>query len=303
MNSDQQIVECVPNFSEGRRPEVIAEIVAAIQDAANVRVLDHELDADHHRAVVTFAGNLKDVSASAFAGVAKAKELIDLREHKGEHPRMGATDVLPFVPVSGVSMEECVGAATAVARQIGEKLEIPTYLYEEAATRPERKNLAKVRKGQFEGLSELIGTDPDRDPDFGPRRIHPTAGATAVGARFFLIAYNINLDSNDIELAKRIGKTIRERDGGFPCVKAMGFEVDGRGQVSMNLTNYRITPILTVFEEVERLANEAGVKVLESELIGLAPREALPPQTVERIQLAGFDPSKQILEELLEQAN
>jgi glutamate formiminotransferase len=242
------------------------------------------------------------VERAAFAAVQAARERIDLRNHRGEHPRMGATDVLPLVPVQDLSMQDCVDAARRLGRRIGEELQIPVFLYEEAATRPERRNLAFVRQGQFEGLAELIGKDPERDPDFGPRHIHPTAGATAVGARFFLIAYNINLKSDDVQLAKRIAKAIRERDGGFPCVKAMGFFLADRkvAQVSMNLTNFRVTPIVKVYEEVERLAAEQGIEVLESELVGLAPREALPDATVARIRLTGFDPRQQVLEQLLE---
>jgi glutamate formiminotransferase len=296
-----EIVECVPNFSEGRKPEVLDAIVAAATAAGGVKVLDREMDANHHRAVLTFAGSIRDVERAAFAAVAAARERIDLNRHQGEHPRMGATDVLPFVPVRGTSMEACVALARRVGRRIGEELAIPVFFYEEAATRPERRNLADVRAGEFEGLRDRIGKDPTRAPDFGPAHIHPTAGATAVGARFFLVAYNVNLASDDVKLAKSIAKRIRERDGGMKCVKALGFFLEDKklAQVSMNLTNYQVTSIERVFGEIERLAREAGVAVKESELVGLAPRAALPDGVAARVQLAGFDPRKQILEELL----
>ena len=297
----REIVECVPNFSEGRRADVVDAIVEAIRDAGAVKVLDREMDASHHRAVVTFAGPIPEVEKAAFAGAARARERIDLNRHQGEHPRMGATDVLPFVPVRGTTMEACVALARRVGRRIGAELEIPVFLYEEAATRPERRNLADVRSGEFEGLRERIGKDPARHPDFGPPRIHPTAGATAVGARFFLIAFNVNLASEDVKLAKSIAKQIRERDGGLRCVKALDFFLEERkvAQVSMNLTNYSVMPIEKAFAEIERLARAAGVGILESELVGLAPRAALPDGAAERVKLAGFDPRRQILEELL----
>ena len=297
-----EIIECVPNFSEGKRPEVIDAIVAAALAAGAVKLLDREMDANHNRAVLTFAGTIKEVEKAAFACVAAARERIDLNGHKGEHPRMGATDVVPFVPVRGASMEACVALARRVGRRIGEDLAIPVFFYEEAATRPERRNLADVRSGQFEGLRDLIGKDPARHPDFGPPKIHPTAGAVAVGARFFLVAYNVNLQSPDVKLAKSIAKQIREKDGGLKSVKAMGFELADRNlaQVSMNLTNYTVTSIEKVYVEIERLARAAGVEILESELIGLAPRAALPGGVPQRVKLAGFDPRKQILEELLE---
>ena len=260
------------------------------------------MDANHHRAVLTFAGTIPAVEQAAFAAVARAKSLIDLTKHKGEHPRMGATDVLPFVPVRGTTMEACVALARRVGRRIGTELEIPVFFYEEAATRPERRNLADVRNGEFEGLRDLIGKDPARHPDFGPPRIHPTAGAIAVGARSFLVAYNVNLASEDLKLAKSIAKQIRERDGGMKCVKALGFFLEDRklAQVSMNLTNFQVTSIAKAYGEIERLAKAAGVEVLESELVGLAPRAALPDGLAEKVKLARFDPKKQVLEELLQ---
>jgi glutamate formiminotransferase len=297
----QAIIESVPNFSEGRRPEVVEALAREMTAVRGVRLLDQEMDHDHNRSVITLVGDRDPIAEAAFRGVRKARELIDLNQHQGEHPRMGACDVLPFVPVSGVTMEDCVAIARAAGKRIGDELQIPVFFYEAAATRPERKNLADVRKGQFEGLRDLIGTDPERDPDCGPRKIHPTAGAIAVGARFFLIAYNVNLESDDLALAKNIAKRIREKDGGFPHVKALGFMLKERGlaQVSMNLTNHQVTPILTVFREIKKLAGERGVRVLESELVGLAPRAALDKTTLAEIQLAQFDSRKQIIEELL----
>lgn len=296
-----EIVECVPNFSEGRDGKVIERIVEAIRDGTGVRVLDVESDPDHNRSVVTFVGDREQVAEAAFRGAERARDLIDLRRHEGQHKRMGATDVVPFVPISGLGLDECAEIARAVGRRIGEELEIPVFFYEHAATREERRNLAAIRKPEFEGLSDLIGRDPAWKPDFGPERIHPTAGATAVGARFFLIAYNVNLASDDLSLARRIAKEIRERDGGFPCVKAMGFELKERGivQVSMNLTNFTVTPIRKVFDAIEAKAKEAGVEVLESELVGLAPRAALDEETARHVRLAGFDPDRQIIENLL----
>jgi len=292
-----KIVECVPNFSEGCRQDVIDAIAGAISAVSGVTMLDYKGDADHNRSVVTFVASPEIVADAAFAGIAKAAELIDLTNHKGEHPRMGATDVVPFVPVRGVEMAECVEIARKLGERVGRELQIPVFLYEEAATRPERQNLAKVRKGQFEGLREAIGVDPERKPDFGPEKIHPTAGATAIGAREFLIAYNVNLESNDLQLAKAIANKIREAKGGLPKVKAMGFEIAELGivQVSMNLTNYKITPIRTVFDAIEKEAEAAGVKIRNSELIGLAPQAALPSGEPEYLKIEPFN-EKMIVE-------
>ena len=223
-----KIVECVPNFSEGRRPEVLDEIVGAMTAVDGARLLDKEMDADHNRAVVTIIGEPEAVSEAAFRGIEKARELIDLTKHEGEHPRMGATDVCPFVPVNDVTMDECVELARRLGERVGKELEIPVYLYEAAATKPSRQNLAKVRKGQFEGLRDEIGSNPAKDPDYGPNRIHPTAGAIAIGAREFLVAYNINLGTDDISIAKTIAKSIRFAGGGLRYVKAMGFEIKDR---------------------------------------------------------------------------
>jgi glutamate formiminotransferase len=293
------LVECVPNFSEGRRPEVLQQILDAMTAVDGVALLGHEMDADHNRAVVTLAGEGSAVAEGAFRGIQKAAGLIDLREHQGEHPRMGATDVCPFIPLGDTTMEECIELADALGKRVGDELGIPVFCYESAAKRPERRNLAKVRKGQFEKLREAIGTDPAREPDYGPSKIHESAGATAIGARFFLVAYNVNLDSEDIALAKTIGKAVREKDGGLKAVKAMGFELerDGRtiGQVSMNLVDYRITPPAKAYAEIERMAKEAGVEILESEVIGLIPAAALEGTTVEALKVAGWD-EQQIVE-------
>ncbi len=295
-----RIVECVPNFSEGRRPEVLDAIVEAIASVEGIRVLGKEMDKDHNRAVVTFVGEPEAVKSAAFAGCAKAAELIDLTQHTGEHPRIGATDVIPFIPISGVSVEECIDLAKEVGREIAEKLEIPIYLYEKAATRPERENLANVREGQFEGLRDVIGVDPSRRPDFGPARIHPTAGATAVGVRDFLIAYNIYLNTNDLELARKIARRVRFLDGGFRYVKANGFAIRERGcvQVSMNLTNYKGTPIHDAFDFVKREAARYGVSVTDSEVIGLVPFEAIVDTAAFHLQLNDFKP-EQVLEHKL----
>ena len=296
-----RIVECVPNFSEGRNPEVIDRIVAAIADVKTVRVLGCESDKDHNRSVVTFVGPPGTVADAAFAGIAKAAELIDLNEHTGQHPRMGAADVVPFVPVRGVDMQECVELAKGLGRRVGGELRIPVFLYEEAATRPERRNLAGVRKGQFEGLRELIGKDPERKPDFGPEKIHPTAGAVAIGAREFLIAYNVNLASDNLALAREIAKKIRESSGGLPCVKALGLMLRelNVAQVSMNLTNFKVTSMRKVFDAIKAEAEKGGEKIRNSELIGLVSQAALKPGDVEYLKIEPFD-SKQIIENRLD---
>lgn len=292
----RKLVECVPNFSEGRRPEVVEAIVSQINAIPGVFLLDKEMDVDHNRAVVTIVGEPEAVKEAAFRMIKKAAELIDLNQHRGEHPRMGATDVVPFIPLENVSMEECVRLAQDLGKRVGQALQIPVFLYEEAAARPERKNLAQVRKGQFEGLREEIGANPDRTPDYGPNQIHPTAGATAIGARFFLVAYNVNLNSQDINLAKRIAKEIRESGGGFPSVKAMGFDLADRRivQVSMNMVNYIVTSLATVYKAIAEKAEAAGVKVLESEIVGLVPQDALINAGVAMLQVRNFRPEQLI---------
>ncbi|MFA5794170.1 MAG: glutamate formimidoyltransferase [Candidatus Brocadiia bacterium] len=292
-----QIVECVPNFSEGRRSEVVDQILREITLVKGVKLLDKEMDFNHNRVVVTFIGTPAGVGQAAFSACKKASELIDLTKHKGEHPRMGATDVIPFIPIREIAMGDCIKIARQVGQDIGVKLGIPVYLYEEASTRPERKNLANVRKGEFEGLSEEIGKNPERTPDFGPNRIHPTAGATVVGARMVLVAFNVNLASNDLILAKKIAKTIRESSGGMPNVKALGLMLHDRNiaQISMNLTNYKVSSPKMVFDRIKQLAGESGAKILESELIGLAPQETFQGTSPQELKIANFS-SDQIIE-------
>ncbi len=294
------IIQCVPNFSEGRRPEVVEEIAAAVKGVDGVTFLDVEADADHNRCVLTMIGPPGPLGEAAFRACAKAAERIDMTAHQGGHPRMGATDVVPFVPVRGAGLEDCARLAGKVGERIGTELGIPVFLYGEAARREERRNLAAVRKGQFEGLREAIGTDPAREPDFGPARIHPTAGATAVGARFFLVAFNVNLATPDAKLARRIAKAIRASSGGLPHVKAIGLALEekGQSQVSMNLTDYRVTSMAKVFEEIRRRAGDAGVQVAGSELIGFAPSDALVRAAAEALAIEGFEPG-QVLENRL----
>ena len=258
------LVECVPNFSEGRDPAKIQAILAAIREVQDVFVLAHESDIDHNRSVITLAGAPEAVAEAAVRAVGKAAELIDLTRQTGAHPRIGATDVVPFIPVHGVTIDDCVALAKKAAREIWQRYRIPVYLYEAAAQRPERANLEQIRKGQFEGLREEVLHNPDRAPDIGELRLHPTAGATVVGARKFLIAYNINLDTPDVEIAKKIAKTIRFSSGGLPFVKAMGVDLRARNlaQVSMNLTDFEQTPVHVVFEAVKREAAKHGVGIV-----------------------------------------
>lgn len=299
-----KIVECVPNFSEGRRPEVIDQIAKVISAVKGVVFLDKEMDANHNRSVLTFIGPPEGVGLAAFRAAEKAAKLIDMTTHKGEHPRIGATDVVPFVPIQEVAMADCVAIAREVGKSIGEKLRIPVYLYEEAATRPERRNLANVRKGEFEGLRDELGVNPERKPDFGPDKIHPTAGATVVGAREILVAYNINLRSDNLEIAKRIARTIRESSGGLPYVKALGVMLERSAskiaQVTMNLTNYKVTPVKKVFDVVRAEASKYKVEILESELIGLAPQDAFKEASPQELLITNFNP-KQIIENRLAQ--
>ena len=291
------IIECVPNFSEGRRKRVIDNIVHSIRSVPGTKVLDVEMDADHNRSVVTFTGNKESVQESSFRAARAASEHIDLTKHKGEHPRMGALDVLPFVPISGATIADCVEVANIVGARIGKDLQIPVYMYEAAAKRPERTNLENVRRGQFEGLKEAILTDDSRYPDYGPRKVHPTAGATAVGARMPLIAFNVNLKTEDIEVAKAIAKKIRASSGGIPHVKALGFMLKEKKmvQVSMNLTDYTVTPISKVFMEVKKEAEAHGVEVEESEIIGLIPLDAVCDLAARFLKMGNFA-SNQVLE-------
>ncbi len=272
-----KLVECVPNFSEGRDPQKLAKILAEIESVDGVQLLDQEMDKDHNRAVVTMVGEPEAALEAAFKAIAKASELIDMETHEGEHPRMGATDVCPFIPISGVTMDECVELAKKLGERVGNELKIPVYLYESAATRPERTNLADVRKGQYEGIRDSIGVDPDRKPDFGPSKTHPRAGAIAIGARPYLIAFNVYLDTQNLQIAKNIANAVRDAQGGFRYVKAMGFEIKERRQVqvSMNLVNYEKSPIFRVYETIKREAQRYGVPVVGSEIVGLIPLKAV----------------------------
>jgi len=297
-----KLIECVPNFSEGRRKEVIEAIIDEARKF-NVKILDYSPDADHNRTDVTFIGEPEEVKKAALAMSMKAVELIDMNKHKGEHPRMGAMDVVPFIPLMGTTMEECIELAKQFASEFSEKAGVPCYLYEEAATRPDRKNLANIRRGEFEGLKEEIGKNDDKRPDFGPNHIHPTAGATAVGARFFLIAFNVNLSTDDISIAKSIAKAVRHSSGGYRYVKAMGFEIKERGivQVSMNMVNYKGTPLFRVFETIKREAERYGVSIVGSEIVGLIPMEALIDVADFYLQLENFDENQVLEKRLLEQ--
>jgi glutamate formiminotransferase len=283
------IIECIPNVSEGRRPEIVDAIAAAIRSVPGVRLLDHSSDASHHRSVFTFAGDAGPVKAAVLAMYERALAAIDLRRHSGEHPRLGAVDVVPFVPIEGVTMDACVALANDVGREVAERFGVPVYLYEEAASDPARRNLEDIRRGEFEGLAAKMAS-PGWAPDFGPAQPHPAAGASVVGARMPLIAYNINLNTDRIDVARKIAAAIRHSSGGFRFVKAAGFELKDRGvvQVSMNLTNYEKTPIFRVFETVKREAERYGVSILESEIVGLVPAAALDAAAEYYLQIAGF---------------
>jgi glutamate formiminotransferase len=292
-----KIIECVPNFSEGRREKVIARIVSGLEQVPGTRVLDVQSDPDHNRSVVTMVGTPEAVTEAAFQGTAIAAQLIDLNHHHGGHPRMGATDVIPFVPLRGVTMDECVALARQLGERIGTELGIPVYLYEEAATRPERRNLAQVRRGEYEALRQEIATDPQRQPDFGPATLG-TAGATAISARPPLIAFNVYLNTGDVRPAQAIAKAIRHSGGGFRFVKALGLLVEGQAQVSMNLTDYRRTPIYRVLAAIRSEASHYGLRVTHSEIVGLLPADALFDVAQFHLQLAGFS-LNQIIENRL----
>lgn len=291
------LIECIPNFSEARRPEVVQAIVDAITSVPEILLLDQSSDNDHNRTVITFAGPPPAVEEAAFRAIQKAAELIDLNQHTGSHPRIGATDVVPFVPLAGVEMAECVQLARRLGERVGRELGIPVYLYEEAATRPDRVNLEDIRRGQYEGLKVEIETNPERKPDFGPARLGP-AGATVIGARHPLIAYNVYLTTDDVSIAKKIAKAVRHSSGGFRYVKALGMLVNGRAQVSMNLTNFRGTPVYRVVETIRREAARYGVAIHHSELVGLIPGEALLDAAAWYLQLDDFSPD-QVLENRL----
>lgn len=293
------IVECVPNVSEGRRPRVVREIARAVERTKGVRLLDWSSDVDHNRSVITFAGPPAAVGRAALALADAAIARIDMRRHRGAHPRVGAVDVIPFVPISGVSMDDCVALAKKVAAALARKHKLPVYLYANAATRPERVRLPDIRKPQYEGLAALI--EGDWKPDYGPARVHPRAGAIVVGARPPLIAFNMNLRSNDLALARRIAREVRESSGGLPAVQAMGVQLgDGRAQVSMNLLDFRVTPLSALWDAVASRASAAGVEVDEGELVGLLPLDAALEATAKGLRLRGFDRTRVIEAHFLE---
>ena len=297
------IIECVPNISEGRDPASIEAIAGAVRSTPGVRLLNVSSDTSHHRSVLTFVGDGPSVSAAVMALFEAALPRIDLRSHRGEHPRMGAVDVVPFVPIRGASTEDCVALAKQVGASIAERFQVPVYLYEDAASAENRRNLADVRKGQFEGFVEKM-KDPAWKPDFGPSSPHLSAGAVAVGARPFLIAYNINLATRDLAVADRIAKAIRHMSGGFRYVKAMGVDLSERGlvQVSINMTNFRKTPLHRVFECVKNEAERHGVAVVGSEIVGLTPADALFAAAEHYLRLEGFSAAQVLETKLLEES-
>lgn len=296
------IIECIPNVSEGRRADVVDAIAAAVRSVPGVRVLDYSSDASHNRSVFTLAGDAAPLKAAMLALYERAVSAIDLRTHKGEHPRLGAVDVVPFVPIEGVTMDACVTLAKELAQEVASRFEIPIFLYEEASSNPARKNLEDIRRGEYEGLAAKMKT-PGWMPDYGPAQPHPSAGASVIGARMPLIAYNINLNTDRVDVAKKIAAAIRHSSGGLRYVKAAGFMLEERriAQVSMNLTNYQKTPIFRVFEMVKREAARYGVSILESEIIGLVPSAALVGAAEFYLQLERFG-EHQILEHRLRAA-
>jgi glutamate formiminotransferase len=290
------LIECIPNFSEGRRPEVIEQLADAVRSVDGVSLLDVQSDPTHNRCVVTFVGHEGPIAEAAFRAIQKAAELIDLNQHQGAHPRFGATDVLPFVPLRPEDAPVCIEVAQKLAKRVAADLQIPVFLYEDAARIPEHKNLAAFRGKGFEEMREVIGSEPLKTPDEGEARVHATAGAVAIGARFPLIAFNVNLDSDDLDLAKRIAVEIRERDGGMKCVKAMGVLLeDGAVQVSMNLTDYRVTSMSDVVAAIAERAGAAGMPIRESEVVGLLPQDALVRLAQSALYATGFS-RDQVLE-------
>jgi glutamate formiminotransferase len=293
------LIECIPNISEGRRPDVVGEMAAAIRAVPGARLLDFSSDASHNRSVFTLAGDAVAVEQAVMTLFDRAVAAIDLRTHRGEHPRLGAVDVVPFVPIAGATMADCVALAKKVGAAVADRFKIPVYLYEEASTNPARKNLEDIRRGEFEGLAAKMASE-GWAPDFGPAAPHPSAGAAVIGARMALIAYNINLATDRLDVAKKIAAAIRHSSGGYRYVKAAGFKLDDRGivQVSMNLTNYEKTPIFRVFETVKREAARYGVSILESEIVGLIPSAALNAAAEFYLQIEGFN-AEQVLENKL----
>ncbi len=288
------LVECVPNFSEGRKPEVIDQLVEAIQSVPSACVLDTHLDPDHNRSVITFVASRENVAEAAVRVVSLASRLIDMRAHQGVHPRLGATDVLPFIPIRGVTMEDCVAIAHDAGNRIATEFAIPVFFYERAALRPDRVNLEDVRRGALELLREQIATEPARAPDAGPLMVHETAGAIAVGARPFLIAFNVNLGTRDITIARQIARTVRARHGGLPFVKALGFELSTRGlvQVSMNLVNYESTGMTAAYNAVRDETLRLGVDIVSTEIVGLVPEKAIDREAEYFQKLENFSEDK-----------
>ena len=293
------LIECIPNVSEGRRPEIISAMASAVTAVPGVRLLDHSSDPSHNRSVFTLVGDADGVERAVLALFERALADIDLRGHSGEHPRLGAVDVVPFVPIADVAMADCVALARRVGAEVAARFAIPVYLYEEASTNPARKNLEDIRRGEFEGLATKMSA-PGWAPDFGPAAPHPSAGAAEIGARMPLIAYNINLATDRLDVAKKIAAAIRQSSGGYRFVKAMGIPLEDRGivQVSMNLTNFEKTPIFRVFETVKREAARYGVAILESEIVGLVPSAALTAAAEFYLQIDGFK-AEQVLENRL----
>lgn len=288
-----KIVECIPNFSEGRRPEIVAAIRDAIARVEGVSVLDVSSDASHNRTVITFVVPVEHAVNAAFAGIRVARDRIDLTTHTGEHPRIGAADVVPFVPLEGATMEDCIALARQLGERVGRELEIPVFLYERAATRPDRENLADIRRGEFEAARDEIGANPARVPDFGPPRVHPTAGAVVIGARPFLVAYNVYLGpASNLQVAKDVAKAVRGSSGGLRYVKGLGLEVDGQAQVSMNLVDTERTPLHRAYEMVKMEAAARGVSVTWSEIIGLVPERALFDAAARHLRLTKFTPDQ-----------
>jgi glutamate formiminotransferase len=296
-----KIVESAPNFSEGRREEIVRQIMAQAEGVQDVWILDWSMDADHNRSVVTLVGSPEPLLEVLFRMTKKAMELIDMRTHKGEHPRMGATDVIPLVPVMNITMEECVELSKRLGERIGQELNIPVFLYERSATAPHRENLADIRKGEFEGFFEKI-KDPRWKPDFGPEEVHPTAGVTAVGAREYLIAFNVNLGTTRIEIAEKIARAVRHISGGYKYVKAIAVDLKEKGmvQVSMNMTNYKKSPLFRVFETIKREAERYGVPVVGTEIIGMVPMQAMLEVAQFYLQLDDFDMNRIIESKILE---
>ncbi|MBQ2691757.1 MAG: glutamate formimidoyltransferase [Clostridia bacterium] len=292
-----KIVECIPNISEGRNTEVIEAVLNEVRSTAGVTLLDYSSDVNHNRTVITFLGSVEGVEEAAVKLAKKAAELIDLTKHEGEHPRMGAVDVIPFVPIKEITKEECIELSKKVAERVWNEAGMPVFLYEDSASAPHRVNLAKIRKGQFEGMAEKV-QEPEWEPDFGGRQIHPTAGVVAVGCRMPLVAFNINLSTSDINVANAISKVIRRSSGGFDCVKALGVMLEDRNiaQVSINMTNFNKTPLYRVLELVKAEAKRWGVTVVGTEIIGLTPMNALIDSAEYYLQIENFDKNKQVLE-------